>query len=147
MIALIQRVSSSWVNIANNEIARIGKGYNILLGVIKGDEKDDIDKLVKKIVNLRLFPNEKGKMDKNIVQIKGQALIVSQFTLAADIKRGNRPDFSAAMPPHEAQKLYELFCQKLNAHIEVQTGKFGAMMEVGIINDGPVTITVDSRRL
>ena len=147
MTALIQRVSLSWVKIGDEEIARIGRGYNILLGVLKEDSEQDIDKLVKKIVHLRLFPNEESKMDKNIVQIGGQALVVSQFTLAANVKKGNRPDFTAAMPPERAKELYELFCTKLGGHIPVQTGRFGAMMEVGIVNDGPVSIVIDSRDL
>ncbi len=147
MVALVQRVTASWVAVEEKEIARIGKGYNILLGVLKEDQELDIDKLVKKILHLRLFPNEEGKMDKNILQIGGEALVVSQFTLAANVKRGNRPDFTAAKPPEEAKRLYEAFCRKLAASIPVQTGRFGAMMEVGILNDGPVTIILDSRAL
>lgn len=147
MIALLQRVKSSWVTIDGQEVAKIGRGYTILLGVIEGDAKEDITKLIKKILNLRLFPNEKGKMDKNILQIGGQILVVSQFTLAANCKRGNRPDFSLAMPPLLAKELYEDFVAKLKEHIDVQTGVFGAMMEVGILNDGPVTIILDSRQL
>ncbi len=144
---MLQRVKSSWVTIDGQEVAKIGRGYTILLGVIEGDAKEDITKLIKKILNLRLFPNEKGKMDKNILQIGGQILVVSQFTLAANCKRGNRPDFSLAMPPLLAKELYEDFVAKLKEHIDVQTGVFGAMMEVGILNDGPVTIILDSRQL
>lgn len=147
MVALLQRVKSSWVTIDGQEVAKIGRGYTILLGVIEGDAKEDITKLVKKILNLRLFPNEKGKMDKNILQVGGQILVVSQFTLAANCKRGNRPDFTQAMPPLLAKELYEDFVAKLKEHIDVQTGVFGAMMEVGILNDGPVTIILDSRQL
>ncbi len=147
MVAVIQRVIGSWVEVEGKEIARIAKGYNILLGVIEGDTDEDIEKLVKKIVNLRIFPNEKGKFDKNILQIQGEALVVSQFTLAGKIKKGNRPDFSAAMKPNEAKKLYEKFVERLGEHIPVQTGEFGAMMEVGIINDGPVTIIANSKEL
>ncbi len=147
MVALLQRVRESWVRIEDKEVARIGRGLSILLGVVQGDSEEDIAKLVKKIVNMRIFPNEAGKFDKNILQVGGEALVVSQFTLAANIKRGNRPDFSAAMPPAEAKKLYEAFVAALREHIPVQTGKFGAMMEVGILNDGPVTIIADSRQL
>ena len=147
MVAVIQRVSSSWVKVGDKEIARIGKGYNILLGVIEGDTQEDIEKLVKKIINLRIFPNEAGKFDKNIFQIGGEALVVSQFTLAGKIKKGNRPDFTNAMKPDSAKKLYEKFVQKLSEHIPVQTGEFGAMMEVGIMNDGPVTIIANSKEL
>ena len=147
MVALLQRVSASWVRIDGKEIARIGQGLSILLGVIQEDSEEDIAKLVKKIVNMRIFPNEAGKFDKSILQIGGEALVVSQFTLAANIKRGNRPDFSAAMPPAEAKRLYDKFVAALREHIPVQTGEFGAMMEVGIINDGPVTIIADSREI
>ena len=147
MIALIQRVQASWVKIDGKCVAKIEKGYNILLGVVKGDNETDIDKLVKKIIKLRLFPNEEGKMDKNIIETGGSVLVVSQFTLAGNAKRGNRPDFTAAMPPKEAKILYDLFCQKLSIHIPVQTGRFGAMMEVGIVNDGPVTLILDSTKL
>ncbi len=147
MIALLQRVKNSRVSIDGGEVARIAQGYTILLGVVKGDSSEDIAKLVKKILNLRLFPNEEGKMDKNILQIGGQILVVSQFTLAANCKRGNRPDFSLAMPPALAKELYEDFVVKLKEHIDVQTGVFGAMMDVQILNDGPVTIILDSHQL
>ncbi len=147
MIALLQRVRESWVRIDGIEVARIGRGLNILLGVMQGDTSEDIEKLVRKIINMRIFPNDAGKFDKNILQIGGEALVVSQFTLAANIKKGNRPDFTAAMPPTEAERLYEEFVATLRRHIPVQTGRFGAMMEVGIINDGPVTIIADSRQL
>ncbi len=147
MIALLQRVTSSWVMVDSKEVARIGKGLNILLGVMQGDSEEDIEKLVQKIVKLRIFPNEEGKLDRNILQIGGSALVVSQFTLAANIKRGNRPDFTAAMKPPRAKELYDLFVQRLSEYIPVQCGVFGAMMEVGIINDGPVTIVADSKEL
>ena len=147
MRALLQRVKSSWVKIDEKEVARIAIGYNILLGVMHDDNEQDIEKLIKKIINLRIFPNEEGKFDKNIVQVGGEILVVSQFTLAANCKRGNRPDFTQAMPPKEAKRLYEEFVTKLAKHIKVQTGEFGAMMEVGIINDGPVTIVLDSKEL
>ncbi|BCD59334.1 MULTISPECIES: D-aminoacyl-tRNA deacylase [unclassified Nitratiruptor] len=147
MVALIQRVKSSWIKIENKEISHIGIGYNILLGVMKEDTEDDIQKLVKKIVKLRLFPNSEGKMDKNILEVNGEVLVVSQFTLAGNAKKGNRPDFTAAMPPKEAKELYETFCKELAKHIPTKTGIFGAMMEVGIINDGPVTLILDSKKL
>ncbi len=147
MKAVLQRVSKSWVRIDGKEVARIAKGYNILLGVMQEDSLQDIDKLIKKILNLRIFPNEEGKFDKNIVQVGGEILVVSQFTLAANCKRGNRPDFTQAMSPKEAKALYEAFVAKLAEYINVQTGEFGAMMEVCIINDGPVTILLDSKEL
>jgi len=147
MTALIQRVSRSYVKVDDKEIASIGKGYNILLGVMKEDTEADVEKLVNKIVKLRIFPNEAGKMDRSIVDVEGEVIVVSQFTLAANLKRGTRPDFNGAMKPDEAKRLYEVFKERLSAFVPVQSGEFGAMMEVGIVNDGPVTIIVDSRTL
>ena len=147
MTALIQRVSCSYVKVEGQEVASIDKGYNILLGVMKDDTQADVEKLVNKIVKLRIFPNEAGKMDKNIVDVEGEVLVVSQFTLAANLKRGTRPDFNGAMKPDEAKRLYELFKEKLSAYVPVCSGVFGAMMEVGITNDGPVTIIADSKVL
>jgi len=147
MTALIQRVSHSYVKVERQEVASIDKGYNILLGVMKDDSEADVEKLVNKIVKLRIFPNEAGKMDKSIVDVEGAVLVVSQFTLSANLKRGTRPDFNGAMKPDEAKRLYELFKEQLSAFVPVQSGIFGAMMEVGITNDGPVTIIADSRTL
>jgi D-tyrosyl-tRNA(Tyr) deacylase len=111
------------------------------------DCEADIDKLVNKILKLRIFPNEAGKMDRSIVDVGGEILVDSQFTLAGKIRKGNRPDFTAAMPPAEAERLYECFKVKLAEAVPVQSGVFGAMMEVGIVNDGPVTIIADSKAL
>ena len=147
MTALIQRVTSSYVKVDDKEIASIGKGYNVLLGVMKEDTEADVEKLVNKIVKLRIFPNEAGKMDRSIVDVGGEVLVVSQFTLAANLKRGTRPDFNGAMKPDEAKRLYEVFQERLSEFVPVQSGVFGAMMEVGIVNDGPVTIIADSRTL
>jgi D-tyrosyl-tRNA(Tyr) deacylase len=147
LTALIQRVSNSYVKVDGKEIASIGRGYNILLGVMKEDSEEDVQKLVNKIVKLRIFPNEAGKMDRSIVDVGGEVLVVSQFTLAANLKRGTRPDFNGAMRPDEAERLYEVFNEKLAAFVPVQSGAFGEMMEVGIVNDGPVTIIADSRTL
>ena len=147
MIALLQRVSRSSVVVEGREIARIGKGLNILLGVLKGDTEADIDKLVSKIVHLRIFADEGGRMNRSLIDIAGEVLVVSQFTLAGSVKKGRRPSFDAAMPPEEAKRLYELFCRNMAAHVPVQTGEFGAMMEVKIHNDGPVTFIVDSKKL
>jgi len=147
MTALIQRVTSSYVKVDDKEIASIAKGYNILLGVMKEDTEADVEKLVNKIVKLRIFPNEAGKMDRSIVDVGGEVLVVSQFTLAANLKRGTRPDFNGAMKPDEAKRLYEVFKERLSEFVPVQSGEFGAMMEVGIVNDGPVTIIADSRML
>ena len=128
-------------------MARIGRGLNILLGIFKEDTEDDIDKLVAKLVHLRIFADEAGKMNRSILDIGGEALIVSQFTLAGSVKKGRRPSFDGAMPPQEAKQLYTRFCQKMAEHLPVQTGEFGAMMDVKIHNDGPVTFIVDSRVL
>jgi len=147
MIALLQRVSSSSVTVAGEEVARIGRGLNILLGVFKGDTEADIDKLVPKIVNLRIFADEAGKMNLSLLDIGGEALVVSQFTLAGSVKKGRRPSFEWAMPPAEAERLYERFCEELERFVPVQRGIFGAMMEVEILNDGPVTFILDSREL
>ncbi len=148
MIALIQRVSRSSVTIEGEKIAQIGPGMTILLGVLKGDEKKDIDKLVAKIPYLRIFSDESGKMNRSLLDIGGEALVVSQFTLAGSVKKGRRPSFDSAMEPNQAKKLYERFCRALQAAgVTVKTGRFGAMMKVEIINDGPVTFIVDSREL
>jgi D-tyrosyl-tRNA(Tyr) deacylase len=147
LIALLQRVSRSKVTVDGETVGEIGLGYNILLGVLKEDDETDIEKLVQKIVNLRVFADENGKMNKSILDVKGEALVVSQFTLAGSVKRGRRPSFDSAMPPAEAERLYEEFCLQLGKDIEVQKGKFGAMMEVEIINDGPVTFIIDSKEL
>jgi len=147
LIALLQRVNHSKVTVDGETVGEISLGYNILLGVLKEDDETDIEKLVQKIVNLRVFSDENGKMNKSILDVKGEALVVSQFTLAGNVKKGRRPSFDNAMSPVEAKRLYEEFCLQLGKHIEVQTGKFGAMMEVEIINDGPVTFIIDSKEL
>ncbi|RUM44904.1 MAG: D-tyrosyl-tRNA(Tyr) deacylase [Hydrogenimonas sp.] len=147
MIALLQRVRRSSVTIDGETVGEIGVGYTILLGVVKEDSEEDIEKLIPKLINLRIFADEQGKMNKSILDVGGQALVVSQFTLAGSVKKGRRPSFENAMPPEDAKRLYEQFCQRLSQHVEVQTGRFGAMMEVEIINDGPVTFIVDSKEL
>ncbi len=147
MKAVIQRVSRSSVAVDGAIVARIGRGVNILLGVLKGDRPEDIEKMVLKIVNMRIFPDESGKMNRSLVDIEGEALVVSQFTLAANLKRGRRPSFDEAMEPSEAKRMYELFCDRLAEHLEVKRGVFGAMMEVEILNDGPVTFIVDSKEI
>ena len=148
MIALIQRVSRSSVTIGGRTVAEIGRGVNILLGVVKEDDEGDIDKLTAKIPHLRIFADEAGKMNLSLLDIGGEALVVSQFTLAGSVKKGRRPSFDRAMPPERAEALYEAFCRKLeDAGVSVRTGEFGAMMEVAIVNDGPVTFVVDSKGL
>ncbi len=147
MIALLQRVGKSAVAVCGEEVARIGRGVTIFLGVVEGDGQSDVEKLVSKIVDLRIFPDESGRMNLSLREIGGEALVVSQFTLAADLKRGRRPSFERAMEPKEAKRLYELFCERIGESVPVQRGVFGAMMEVEILNDGPVTIVADSKEL
>jgi len=147
MIALLQRVRRSVVRVEGEEIARIGRGVNILLGVLKGDTPADVEKLVGKIASLRIFPDDSGRMNRSLRDIGGEALVISQFTLAGNVKKGRRPSFDGAMPPVEAKVLYESFCECLAASVPVRTGRFGAMMEVEILNDGPVTFILDSREL
>ncbi len=147
MIALIQRVKRSSVSIDGKVFSSIGRGFNILLGVLDDDTKEDVSKLVNKIIKLRIFNNECGKFDLSIKDIDGEVLVVSQFTLAANCKRGNRPSFSDAMAPQEAKELYSEFIEQLSSFVGVKSGKFGSDMEVEIINDGPVTIILDSKKI
>ena len=148
MIAVIQRVSSSSVTVEGKLVGKIGKGLNILLGVKKGDEQEDVTKLVNKIVNLRIFADENGKMNLSLLDVQGEALVVSQFTLAGNVKKGRRPSFDNSEKPDVAKAMYEQFVDevgKLGVH--TQTGVFGAMMDVDIHNDGPVTFIIDSKEL
>lgn len=148
MIAVIQRVSSSSVTVDGEVVGKIAKGLNILLGVKKGDEKEDMLKLVNKIVNLRIFQDENQKMNLSLLDIKGEALIVSQFTLAANVKKGRRPSFDNSEKPELAKAMYEQFVEEVkNLGVHTQTGLFGAHMDVDIHNDGPVTIIIDSKEL
>ena len=145
MKAVIQRVNESSVSIDNKEVAKIGKGFLIFLGISKDDNYEKADYLIKKIYNLRVFSDENDKMNLSIQDINGEILIVSQFTLYADCKKGNRPSFINAAPPENAIKIYKYFideCKKNN--LNVQTGEFGANMKVQLINDGPVTIILEN---
>lgn len=148
MIVVIQRVSSSSVKVNEKIVGQIGKGLNILLGLKKGDTNEDIKKLVNKIVNLRIFPDENGKMNLSLLDIKGEALIISQFTLAGNVKKGRRPSFDDSEKPELANTLYEEFVEEISSHgVKTQTGVFAAMMDVNIQNDGPVTFIIDSKEL
>jgi D-tyrosyl-tRNA(Tyr) deacylase len=147
MIALVQRVRRSSVTVEGKEVARIGPGMTVLLGVFREDTEEEIDRLLKKLPHLRIFADEEGKMNRSLVEIGGEAMVVSQFTLAGSLKKGRRPSFDRAMPPAEAERLYERFCEELERFVPVQRGIFGAMMEVEILNDGPVTFILDSREL
>ncbi len=147
MVAVLQRVERSKVTVKGQEIALIGRGFNILLGVFKDDTQEDALKLVNKIVKFRVFSDECGKMNLNIQDIGGSALVVSQFTLAGNVKKGNRPSFTDAKEPKEAKELYLYFAKELSRYIEVKTGQFGALMSVEIVNDGPVTFILNSKEL
>ena len=149
MKAVIQRVSESKVDIQGKTVGKVGKGFMILLGVVEGDTKADADKLLKKVPFLRIFEDENGKMNLSCLDVEGEMLVISQFTLAADCSHGRRPSFIGAAAPDEAIPLYEYFVQGLkDAEIKkVETGEFGADMQVSLINDGPVTIILDSKEL
>lgn len=149
MKAVIQRVINSDVKINEKTAGKISKGFMILLGVMQGDTKADADKLIKKIPNLRIFEDENGKMNLSCLEVGGEMLVVSQFTLCADCSHGRRPSFIKSAPPEEANMLYEYFVEELrNAGVsKVETGEFGADMKVSLINDGPVTIILDSGEL
>lgn len=148
MKCVIQRVSSSKVTVDNVVIGSIGAGLNILLGVKEGDTAEDIKKLVTKIVNLRIFQDENNKMNLSLLNVNGEALIISQFTLIGNLKRGRRPSFDKSAKPEIAKNLYEEFVKEVSdSGVQVETGKFGAMMDVEIHNDGPVTFILDSEEL
>lgn len=147
MRVVIQRVSRASVTIDSIQKSAIGKGMLILLGIEEADTREDILWLCKKIVNLRIFPDENGVMNKSILEHGGEILVVSQFTLMASTKKGNRPSYIRAARPETAIPLYEEFCEELSiASLKpVETGTFGADMKVELINDGPVTILIDSK--
>jgi len=146
MKIVLQRVSKSSVHIEGKLKGEIGKGFLLLLGISTTDTENDIDWLVKKICQLRVFNDENDKMNLSIQDISGDILLISQFTLYANIKKGNRPSYIKAARPEVAVPLYELFIQKLETALKkpIQTGIFGADMQVALINDGPVTIVMDS---
>lgn len=144
MKALIQRVKKASVSINSELYSEIGAGMLVLLGVEKDDSEENASKLAQKLVSLRIFEDSDGKMNKSILDINGEMLVVSQFTLCGDCKKGTRPSFDKAAAPEIAQSLYETFVKNVKTHdIKVETGKFRAMMEVSLINDGPVTFMVE----
>ena len=146
MRVVIQRVSEASVNINNNYEEKINKGYVILLGISISDTKDDLEYLVSKIEKLRIFEDENEKMNLSIKDINGEILLISQFTLYANTKEGNRPSFVESMKFEDANKMYEAFKERLKkTNIPFKTGEFGADMKVSLINDGPVTIIIDSK--
>lgn len=145
MRAVIQRVSQAKVEVDGALIGACGRGLMILLGVAAGDTEADMDRLLAKIVKLRIFEDENGKMNRSVQDVQGEMLVVSQFTLLANYRHGNRPDFLQAAPPKEAEQLYERFIEKaLGMVSHVGHGRFGADMQVSLVNDGPVTIVMDS---
>jgi D-tyrosyl-tRNA(Tyr) deacylase len=149
MRAVVQRVSSARVRIDDRVAGEIGRGLLILVGVARDDTADDAAYVVRKVLELRVFEGEDGKpMDRSVVAIAGGVLAVSQFTLYGDVRRGRRPSFDQAARPEEARARYEDFVRELRAaHTPVATGEFQAMMQVELVNDGPVTVLVDSKKL
>lgn len=146
MKALLQRVLSAKVAVGGKIIAEIGRGLLVFLCAVKGDTDKDLQYLVKKVAAARIFGDEQGRMNLSVTDINGEVLIVSQFTLAASTRKGNRPSFENAEEPPQAKKMYEAFGRNLEqAGLSVRTGEFGATMEVSLTNDGPVTIVIDSR--
>jgi D-tyrosyl-tRNA(Tyr) deacylase len=147
MRAVIQRVSRAKVTVGGETTGAIGRGLLILLGVSRDDTTNAADYLAEKAAGLRVFEDAEGKMNLDVAQVKGDVLVVSQFTLYGDVRRGKRPSFDAAARPEQARELYEYFCQKLRGMgLRVETGRFQEMMEVELVNDGPVTILLDSEK-
>ena len=152
MRACVQRVTQSAVTVRNEQggdevVGQIGRGLLVLLGVEKDDSPDDLNYLVDKVVGLRVFEDAAGKMNLSLADVAGEMLVVSQFTLLGDCRRGKRPSFDSAAPPDLAENLYEEFVAAVRAKgLSVATGRFRAMMRVALVNDGPVTILFDSRR-
>ncbi len=144
MRCLIQRVTEAQVDVAGDTIGKIGPGMLVLVCAMQGDTEDNAAHLARKVASLRIFRDEEDRMNRSVVDVGGAALVVSQFTLAADTSRGNRPGFSAAAAPDDGNALYETFCGLLREHgVPVETGAFGADMSVSLVNDGPVTIWME----
>ena len=147
MKVVIQRSKNASVEVDNKVVGKIDKGLVILVGFTENDNENIIDKMVNKVINLRIFDDENGVMNKSLLDGNGDILSISQFTLYADTKKGNRPSYIKALKGELSTLLYDEFNNKLNEHVETKTGIFGAEMEVSLINDGPVTIIIDSKRL
>jgi D-tyrosyl-tRNA(Tyr) deacylase len=147
MRAVVQRVSEASVRVEDELQAAVGAGLVVLIGVGVGDTEADAEILAEKVAHLRIFPDDAGAMNRSLLETGGAALVVSQFTLYGDARRGRRPSFAAAAPPEEAKRLYESFVVRLRARgLKVETGVFRAMMDVALVNHGPVTLLLDSRK-
>ena len=147
MRVVLQRVSRASVKIDGEITGAIGPGLLLLLGIAKDDTPEDVEYVVGKCVGLRIFGDDQGKMNRSLLDVAGEVLAISQFTLFGDTRKGRRPSFESAAPPEHAEPLYELAVERLREHgVKVATGRFGAFMEVSLVNDGPVTLTVESRR-
>lgn len=145
---VIQRVSEASVTVEDKVVGEIGKGFLVLIGVVEEDTRDIADKLIKKLIGLRIFEDEEGKTNLSLADVGGSLLLVSQFTLYANCKKGNRPSFIEAGNPQKAEELYEYIIEKCREQIPcVETGVFGAVMKVALVNDGPFTILLDSEKL
>ena len=148
MRAVVQRVSQAQVTVAGEIAGQIGRGFVVLLGVGREDTAADAEYLAEKIANLRIFEDDEGKMNRSLLDVTGSALVISQFTLYGDARKGRRPGFSEAAPPEEANRLYLYLCERLaGCGIPVARGVFQAHMEVALVNDGPVTLLLDSAKL
>jgi D-tyrosyl-tRNA(Tyr) deacylase len=146
--AVVQRVREASVRVDDEVVGAIGAGLVVLLGVGQGDAEADADYLADKVLNLRVFPDEAGQMNRSVLDVEGGLLVVSQFTLLGDARRGRRPSYIEAASPEEANRLYEHFVSRLRpSGLPVATGVFRAMMDVSLVNQGPVTILLDSRKL
>ena len=144
MLGLIQRVSEAQVRVLGEVVGEIGPGLLVFLGVEKTDSRAQVDKLLNKVLNYRLFGDDKDHMNLSLLDVGGELLVVSQFTLAADTKKGLRASFSSAAAPEDAESLYQLFVERAAQSVIVQTGRFGADMKVSLVNDGPVTFMLSA---
>ncbi|HXK12853.1 MAG TPA: D-aminoacyl-tRNA deacylase [Vicinamibacteria bacterium] len=147
MRAVVQRVAEASCRVEGEPVGVIGPGLVVLLGVAHGDTEKDAEYLADKVLHLRVFPDESGQMNRSVRDASGELLVVSQFTLLGDVRKGRRPSYSDAAPPEEADRLYRLFVSRLRpSGLRVATGVFGAMMDVALVNQGPVTILLDSAK-
>jgi len=145
--AVVQRVAEASCRVEGEPVGAIGPGLVVLLGVAHGDTEKDAEYLADKVLHLRVFPDESGQMNRSVRDASGELLVVSQFTLLGDVRKGRRPSYSDAAPPEEADRLYRLFVSRLRpSGLRVATGVFGAMMDVALVNQGPVTILLDSAK-